>query len=62
MVFPALRALLRPVDASHQLSTNGRKPTAAVIRQPYMMYPFDVRADADACDASLHIMPCGIRA
>ena len=27
-----------------------------------MMYPFDMHADADACNASLHIIPCGIRA
>ena len=62
MVFSALRALLRPDVTSLQLHTNGRMPTAAVIRQPYMMYPFDVRADADTCDASLYVMPCGIRA
>ncbi|MBQ9509964.1 MAG: hypothetical protein IJR53_11180 [Bacteroidales bacterium] len=61
MVFSALRALLRPDATSLQLHTNGRMPTAAVIRQPYIMCPCHVRADADACDASLYVMPYGIR-
>ncbi|MBR6064538.1 MAG: hypothetical protein IKP54_10340 [Bacteroidales bacterium] len=42
--------------------THRDMPTATVIRQPYRMCPCHVRADADTCDASLHVMPCGIRA
>ncbi|MBQ9509966.1 MAG: hypothetical protein IJR53_11190 [Bacteroidales bacterium] len=76
MVFPTLWALLCPVDAYNNhpptddmmrpyrliQRTHRDMPTAAVIRQPYIMCPCHVRADADTCDASLYVMPCGIRA